>query len=91
MKRGTIAAAGIALLLLAGCGRGQTDPNQPSADERSKLDNIAAKQDSQTETFDTSADSLVPANEAAVAGNGANAAVPAGPAPANTANQAAPR
>lgn len=89
MKRVTIgAAATFAMLALSGCGRGEETPGQPSADERQKLDNIATKLDD-AGTFDTSADSLVPANEAASQGNGVVAA------PANTAapaaNGAAPR
>jgi len=69
MKLGPV---GFALLLLAGCGGGESTPGQPSAEERRALDNIAAKQDAESQTFDTSADSLVPANEAAIEGNGAS-------------------
>lgn len=92
MRIMTIAAAGLALLLLGGCGRGQQNPNQPSADERSKLDNIAAKQDADAETFDTSPDSLVPAgNDAAPANVSGAAPQTNGVVPANSTNQAAPR
>ncbi len=68
------------LLLLAGCGGGESTPGQPSAEERRALDNIAAKQDAEAQTIDTSADSLVPANEAAIEGNGATANAAAGEA-----------
>lgn len=81
MKFGRIAAAGVALLLLGGCGGGQERAGQPSADENEKLDNIAGKLDNE-ETFDTSPDSLVPADENGPAGNAVQ--------PANAANQAAP-
>lgn len=100
MKSANFGAAGIALLLLAGCGRGDNNPNQPSADERQALDNIANRLDAQEGTVDTSADSLVPAEGVPLEGNGtgANAAGPAGnqAAPANaasgnSANAAAPR
>ncbi len=96
MKHIYLGAAGLAVLLLAGCGRGDDNPNQPSADERQALDNIAAKRDAEAETFDTSADSLVPAEGTAIEGNGiapnstapvGNRAVPTG----NSVNQAGPR
>lgn len=81
-----MAATGACLLLLAGCGGGNDTPGQPSADERGSLDNVAKKLDDQ-QTIDTSPDSMVPADEAAVTGNGA-AATPASP-PSNSASPAA--
>jgi hypothetical protein len=61
MKNGYAGAALLAVMSLAACGRGEETKGQPSAEERRALDNIAAKQDAEaTETFDTSADSLVP-------------------------------
>lgn len=70
--------AGGALLLLAACGDGESTPGQPSAEERRALDNIAAKQDAELQgdgqTFDTSADSLVPADGTAADANAAGAA-----------------
>jgi hypothetical protein len=69
MKRLILAGAGCALLLVAGCGRGDENPGGVTAKERQELDNAAALiEDSQT--FDTSADSLT-LNEASVppAGN----------------------
>jgi len=70
------------MLLLAGCGERESTPGQPSAEERQALDNIAAKQDAemQQQTFDTSPDSLVPTNDAAIEGNGATANASAGEA-----------
>jgi hypothetical protein len=95
-------AAVLAILLLAACGGGDSTPGQPSAEERRELDNIAAKQDAEgAETFDTSPDSLVPAEGGAPVGT--NAATPANSAASNTieanssannssaANAAAPR
>ncbi len=93
MRRTHRAAAGLAVLLLAACG-GTTNPDQPSADERKAIDDIARKadQEQQDQTFDTSADSLVlnesvaePAGEA----NAVTANVVA--APDAAANSAAPR
>ncbi len=78
------------LLLLAGCGRGEETPGQPSADERRSLDNVAKKLDDQ-QTIDTSPDSMVPADEGAVTGNGAAPAPVVPPAPINSSNTAAPR
>lgn len=79
--------AAVTILLLAGCGRGESTPGQPSAEERRALDNIAAKQDAEgAETFDTSPDSLVPAEGSA---NVANEAAPANAAAANTQNGSA--
>jgi hypothetical protein len=76
--------AALAILLLAGCGRGDGTPGQPSAEERRALDNIAAKQDAEgAETFDTSPDSLVPAEGSAPA---ANEAAPANAAGTNILN-----
>lgn len=97
MKIASAGAALVAALILASCGRGEDTPGQPSAEERRQLDNIAAKQDAEAaETFDTSPDSLVPAEGAAAdtnaSANTANAAAPA-PAPAtnnSAANAAAP-
>jgi hypothetical protein len=89
MKMGRIAAAGLALLMLGGCGRGEEQSGQPSADEREKVDNIAAKLDGE-QTFDTSPDSLVPADENAVAGNNAVAPITANQAAPAPGNQAAP-
>lgn len=101
MKFAHAGAALLAVLTLAGCGRGEETKGQPSADERRALDNIAAAQDAQAaETFDTSPDSLVPAEGAAAAeGNGAaptnstagNAAAPAPATNSAAANTAAPR
>lgn len=99
MKHIKILAAGPALLLLASCGGGDTPAGQPSAEERRALDNIAAKQDADAaaaETFDTSPDSLIPAEGAAADGNAAsgNAATPGAampPADTSTHNGAAPR
>jgi uncharacterized lipoprotein len=92
-------AALLAVLILSACGGGEETKGQPSADERRALDNIAAKQDAEAaETFDTSPDSLVPAEGAAVDGNAVDtnesAANAAALAPANNdsaANTAAPR
>jgi hypothetical protein len=76
--------AALTILLLAGCGRGDSTPGQPSAEERRALDNIAAKQDAEgAETFDTSPDSLVPAEGAAAP---ANEIAPANAAGSNTLN-----
>jgi uncharacterized lipoprotein len=84
--------AALAILLLAGCGRGQDTPGQPTADERRSLDNAAAKLDENAETFDTSPDSLVPAEGSAAAANDAAPANAAAPAAVNAAgNEAAPR
>lgn len=100
MKFAHPGAALLALLVLASCGRGEDTPGQPSADERRALDNAAAKLDAEgAETFDTSPDSLVPAEGAALETNNAaaangSAANTAGSAPANNtaaANTAAPR
>jgi hypothetical protein len=86
-----LGTAGLAILLLAGCGRGGNSPDQPTAEERQKLDNIAAKAD-EAETFDTSADSLVLNEGAADAGNTGAAPNATAPAGANAAaNAAAPR
>jgi|GEM_PF-2396617 len=91
MKAGLAGAAIAAAVILNGCGRGDTPAGQPSAEERRALDNIAAKQDAESaETFDTSPDSLVPADSAGAEVNEAgNAAAPA-PANASIANSAAP-
>jgi len=87
MKFTTKGAAAAALLLLAGCGGNDAPQGQPSAEEREALDNIAAKADAEAETFDTSADSLVPAEGSVAASNqasddaaveGANASSPDG-------------
>lgn len=78
------------LLLLSGCGRGDETTGQPSADERAKLDNVAKRLDDQG-TIDTSPDSLVPADEGAVTGNGTGPAPVPPPQPANGANAATPR
>jgi len=88
-----VAPAGLAFFLLAGCGQGETTPGQPTAEERRALDNHAAKHDAelQQQTFDTSPDSLVPANEAAIEGNGATANAAAGEAAPAAGNAAAPR
>ena len=76
--------AALTILLVAGCGRGDNNPNMPTADERRTLDNIAVKQDAEgAETFDTSPDSLVPAEGSASA---ANAAAPVNAAATNTLN-----
>lgn len=89
MMRASLAAALAGLMLLPGCGRADNTPGQPSADERKKLDDIARKRDEEQGTFDTSPDSLVPAEDGAGASNGM---VPA-PADAQTpaANAATPR
>ncbi len=91
-------AALLAILVLAACGRGGENKDQPSADERRKLDEAAAKLDAESETVDTSPDSLVPAEGAAADGNAAaangtapNAAAPAPPADNSAANTATPR
>ena len=96
MKIGYAGAALLAVMSLAACGGGEETKGQPSAEERRALDNIAAKQDAEAaETFDTSADSLVPAEGAEADANAANAADPnaAAPAPsvANSANTVAPQ
>ncbi len=98
MKFARPGAALLAILILAACGRGEENKDQPSADERRKLDEAAAKLDAQSETIDTSPDSLVPAERPAADGNAAapngttpNAATPAPPAANSTANTAAPR
>ncbi len=97
MKLARHGAGLLAVLVLSGCGGGEETKGQPSADERRALDNIAAKQDAEAaETFDTSPDSLVPANGAAADANaaGANEANAAAPAPGgvnSTGNTAAPR
>ena len=91
MKRLEMTATAIAFLLLAGCGRGEERAGQPSAEESEKLDNIAGKLEG-TDTFDTSPDSKVPAEEPAATNEAApppaNQAAPA-PAP-TTANAAGP-
>lgn len=85
LGRTGLGAAGLALLMLGACGGGEDSPNQPTSEERRKLDDIAAKAE-ESETFDTSADSLV-LNEAALdEPAGTNAQAPAD-APANTAGQ----
>jgi hypothetical protein len=89
MKFAHAGAALLAASALASCGGGESTPGQPSAEERRQLDNAAAKLDENAETYDTSPDSLVPAEGSAAAANEA--------APANsvenvtTANTAAPR
>jgi len=90
MIRIGLTAALASMLLLSGCGRGEETPGQPSADERAKLDNVAKRLDDQG-TIDTSPDSMVPADEGAVAGNGAAPAPVVPPAPLNSTNTAAPR
>lgn len=90
MNRIGATAALASLLLLSACGRGDETPGQPSADERRSLDNVAKKLDDQG-TIDTSPDSMVPAEEGPVAGNGAAPDPVAAPAPVNSANAAAPR
>ena len=98
MKLARPGAALLAILILAACGRGEENKDQPSADERRKLDEAAAKLDGEAETFDTSPDSLVPAQGAAADGNGvaangttANTAAPAPAANNSAANTTAPR
>lgn len=90
MNRIGLSAALAGLLLLPGCGGGEETPGQPSADERRALDNVAKRLDDQG-TIDTSPDSLIPADEGAVAGNAAAPAPVAPTGPANSANGAAPR
>ena len=90
MNRIGLTAGVASLLLLAGCGRGDETPGQPSADERAKIENIAKKLDDQP-IVDTSPDSMVPAEEEAATGNGAAPAPVVPPAPLNSANTAAPR
>ena len=68
LGRAGLAATGLALLLLSGCGGGESSSDQPTSEERRKLDNIAAKAD-EAETVDTSPDSLVLNEGAADAGN----------------------
>lgn len=58
---GRIAAAAAALIMVGACGGPEENAGQPTADEREKLDNIATKLDDE-QTFDTSADSLIPAD-----------------------------
>jgi outer membrane biogenesis lipoprotein LolB len=90
------AVAALATLMLTGCG-GSDNPNQPSADERKALDDIARKQDQEQkdQTFDTSADSLVPSEGAVQPADEANAAVANSPAAVdaagNSTNVAAPQ
>jgi uncharacterized lipoprotein len=98
MKFARPGVALLAILVLAACGRGGENKDQPSADERRKLDEAAAKLDAESETVDTSPDSLVPADSAATGSNAAaadgtapNAAAPAAPANNSAANTAAPR
>ena len=98
MKFTRTGSALLATLILAACGGGEETKGQPSAEERRALDNIAAKQDAEAaETFDTSADSLVPAEGAEVDGNAAangadvNAAAAAPTANSTVANTAAPQ
>jgi hypothetical protein len=88
MTRTSLAVAVLGLMLLPGCGRGENTPGQPSADERAKIDNIARKLDEQS-TFDTSPDSLVPAEEGATIANQATPAPPDPPTPANASGNAA--
>ena len=77
MKSSKLGAGGLAMILLVGgCGGGENSPDQPTAEERQKLDNIAAKAD-EAETFDTSADSLVLNEGAADMATPANEAAPA--------------
>jgi hypothetical protein len=91
MKLLLAAPAAFAALLLAGCGGADTPAGQPSAEERQKLDNMAAKMDAESaETFDTSADSLVPADGAGLEGNEAAGGNAAAPAPTSSSNSAAP-
>lgn len=93
MKSSVLGAAGLSLLLLCACGRGENNPGQPTAEERQALDNIAAKAD-EAETFDTSADSLVPnegAADPAGAGNGSAPADRSAPAANLAANSAVQR
>ena len=98
MKFARPGAALLAILILAACGRGDENKDQPSADERRKLENHAAKLDGESETFDTSPDSLVPAqgtgadgNAAAANGTAPEPATPAAAANNSAANTAAPR
>ncbi len=87
MKFARPGAALLGILILASCGRGEENKDQPSADERRKLDEAAAKLDAQSETYDTSPDSLVPAEGAPVDGNAAaNGAAPDAAAPAPGSN-----
>lgn len=90
MIRIGLSAAIASLLLLPGCGRGDETPGQPSAEERRALDNVAKRLDDQG-TIDTSPDSMVPAEEGAVVGNGAAPGPVVPPAPLNSSNAAAPR
>jgi hypothetical protein len=90
MKREAVAAAGLALLLLAGCGRGEQRSDQPTAEENEKLDGIAGKVEQEqdgTTTFDTSPDSQIPV-EAPSGGNNQAAAPANGVAPVNSAQPA---
>ena len=99
MKFARTGSALLATLILAACGGGEETKGQPSAEERRALDNIAAKQDAEAaETYDTSADSLVPAEgaaaaEANAAADGADANASAATPATNSvdANSAAPR
>ena len=92
MRHANRAAAGLAVLLLAACGRGNNS-DQPSADERKAIDDIARKadQEQQGQTFDTSADSLVLNESVADLPTEANVAVVNEAANVGNANAAAPR
>lgn len=81
----TVVLAGA--FLLAGCGRGDDVPGQPSADERSRIDNVAKKLDDQG-TIDTSPDSMVPADEGSVTENGVGSAPANATAPTSNASNA---
>lgn len=81
MKRARFGASLLILIALAACGRGGETPGQ-TADERRQLDNVAERMEREQGTFDTSPDSLVPADEGASGGNAAppplaNASAPA--------------
>lgn len=92
MMRGSLALTLAGLMLLPSCGRGENPAGQPSADERKKLEDIARKRDEEQSTFDTSPDSLVPAEEGAGASSGATASgANVSAVPANSANAATPR
>lgn len=101
VKRQALTAAGLALLLLTSCGRGEERGDQPTAEESERLDDIAGKVEEEqdgTDTFDTSPDSAIPVEvppangqAASQAAEPANTAAPVNAAqPAVSANAAAP-